>query len=80
MCIFAENAQISQIVIRIVHLASFMDENELNCNHQHSFRSRHSCLPQLILNFQQILVALNERKNVDVICFDFAKAFDKYDH
>ena len=25
-------------------------------------------------------MALNERKNVDVICFDFVKAFDKYDH
>ena len=61
-------------------MANFMDENALYNNQQHGFRSRHSCLSQLIDHFQQIIVALNEGKDVDVIYLDFAKAFDKVDH
>ena len=47
-----------------------MDKNELYNNQQHGFRSRHSCLPQLIDHFQQTIVALNEGNDVDVIYLD----------
>ena len=35
---------------------------------------------ELLLNFNLILEALEEGKNVDAIYIDFAKAFDKADH
>ena len=57
-----------------------MHESELYSNQQHGFRSRHSCFCQVIDNFQQIIVALNEGKDADVIYLDFAKVFDKVDH
>ena len=66
--------------IIVKNMANFMDETDLYNNQQHGFRRRHSYLSQLIDHFQQSIVALNEGKNVDVIYFDFAKAFDKVNH
>ena len=47
---------------------------------QHGFRSESSCLSQLLEHHNKILEELEKSNNVDVICLDFAKVFDKVDH
>jgi hypothetical protein len=47
---------------------------------QHGFRTGRSCLSQLIEHYDNIIEALEEQSNIDVIYTDFAKAFDKCDH
>ena len=47
---------------------------------QHSFRSGRSCLSQLLEHHNKILEELEKSNNVEVIYFDFAKAFDKVNH
>ena len=58
-------------------MADFMQENQIHTNQQLCFRSRHSYLSQLIHHVHQIIVALNEGKDVGVTV---KKAFDKVDH
>ena len=67
-------------IVIVKKMANLMDDNELYNNQQHGFCSMHSWLCQHIDQFQQIIVALNEGKDVDLIYLDFAKAFDKVDH
>ena len=50
---------------------------KLNPN-QHGFRSRRSCLSQL-LHYDHILSILEEGNNVESIHLEFSKAFDKVD-
>ena len=47
---------------------------------QHGLRSGRSCLSQLLEHHNKILEELEKSNNVEVIYFDFAKAFDKVDH
>ena len=47
---------------------------------QHGCRSGRSCLSQLVEYRNKILKELEKSNNVDIIYFDFAKAFDKVDH
>ena len=57
----------------------------LKCGHilkdnQHGFRLGKSCLTQLIPFVDNLAEALNNHSRVDVIYFDFAKAFDCVNH
>lgn len=54
------------------------DHNLFNAN-QHGFRKGRSCLSQLLVHYEQILSALENDKDVDVVYLDFSKAFDKVD-
>ena len=47
---------------------------------QYGFRSGRSCLSQLVTHQNQIIEALEEGCNIDVVYLDFAKVFDKVDH
>ena len=56
---------------------------------QHGFKSRHSCLTQLLETIHQWAAALDKRKSMHVVFLDLAKAFDsvpvqrlliKFDH
>ena len=47
---------------------------------QHGFRANKSCLTQLLLYVDKLATALNEKARVDVVYFDFAKAFDSVNH
>ena len=51
----------------------------LKCN-QHGFRNGKSCLTQLLPFVDKLAEALNNQSRVDVIYFDFAKAFDCVNH
>ena len=46
---------------------------------QHGFRSRRSCLSQLLEHYNKILEILENGDNVDCVYLDFAKCFDKID-
>ena len=46
---------------------------------QHGFRSKRSCLSQLLKHYDDILKGLENGQNVDTIYLDFSKAFDKVD-
>ena len=58
----------------------------LKCNdiilkdNQHGFRSGKSCLTQLIPFVDKLAEALNNASRVNIIYFDFAKAFDTVNH
>ena len=47
---------------------------------QHGSRRKKSCLSQLLEHHDEILRALEENANIDVIYTDFEKAYEKVDH
>ena len=49
-------------------------------DNQHGFRNGKSCLTQLIPFVDKLSEALNNQSRVDVVYFDFAKAFDCVNH
>ena len=56
---------------------------ETNCilsDAQHGFRKNRSCETQLIITVNELASRLNLGEQVDVITFDFSKAFDKVPH
>ena len=57
------------------NIVGFMEENDLFNSTQHGFRMGRSCLSQLISHYDKVLSLLEEGLNVDVIYFDFSKAF-----
>jgi len=64
----------------VKQLTKFLEENKYMNENQHGFRSKRSCLSQLLAHYETILAALESNKSADVIYLDFAKAFDKVDH
>ena len=46
---------------------------------QHGFRSKRSCLSQLLQHYNEIIKGMEEGGNVDTVYLDFSKAFDKVD-
>lgn len=62
------------------HILNFLEKNDLLCQFQHGFRSGLSTVTQLIETVHDLCEAIDECKQVDVVCIDFAKAFDKVPH
>ena len=62
------------------HLMGHLDKYGLLTDYQHGFRKSRSCETQLILTVDEISQALKDRKQVDCVLLDFAKAFDKVSH
>ena len=46
-------------------------------DNQHGFRSKRSCLSQLLSHYNEILKGMEEGGNIDTVYLDFSKAFDK---
>ncbi|KAK3888268.1 hypothetical protein Pcinc_007655 [Petrolisthes cinctipes] len=44
------------------------------------FRAGRSCLTQLLAHYEKVLTSLENKKDIDVVYLEFAKAFDKVDH
>lgn len=61
-------------------IVKYMEDSHLFNDKQHDFRKGRSCLSKLLAHQDWVLNKLAERKNVDVVFLDFAKAFDKVDH
>ena len=61
-------------------MLDYLLENRLISSHQFGFLSKCSTCTQLLDCVNDWTVAIRDRWNVDVIYFDFAKAFDSVSH
>ena len=50
--------------------------NCLLCPAQHGFRARRSTVSSLLLTYNECVNYVEDKSDVDIILFDFAKAFD----
>jgi len=57
-----------------------MTTNNLFTREQHGFQSRLSCLTQLMVATEYWTKILQQRDSIDIIYFDFKKAFDSVPH
>ena len=62
------------------HLKEHLEGNGLLSEHQFGFRSNHSTSDQLILCYDEVTRHVDQHKMVDLIFFDYTKAFDKVCH
>ena len=62
------------------HLTAYLEENNILSDHQFGFRAGRSTMYQLLLVYHDISTWLDEGNVVDLILFDFSKAFDVVSH
>ena len=58
----------------------YLNNHELLSHHQIGFRQGRSTVDQLILVYDNICEAIDSGKTVDLILFDYSKAFNKVCH
>ena len=63
-----------------VHLTNYLESNEILSPHQFGFRSSRSTMDQLLLVYDNVSKHMDDGHIVDVILFDFSKAFDVVVH
>ena len=75
-------SQILKVLEKViaVKIVSYLEDNNILNKNQHGFRKFRSCLSQLIEHYDNILQAVSEGKNVDIIYLDYKKAFNVVDH
>ena len=75
-------SHIGKVIERIIReqIALFLSSNGLYEDNQHGSRSGRSTLTQLLVQHDQLLDAMSNGKNCDVVFLDFSKAFDLVDH
>ena len=61
-------------------LFAHIEGNSLLSEKQFGFRSRHSTIDNLILTYNDVTTSVDQCKVVDLIFFDFKKAFDRVSH
>ena len=66
--------------IIVQHLLEFLESNSLLSPHQFGFRSGHSTNDQLIVTYNDITGFIDSRLVVDLVFFDYSKAFDTVRH
>ena len=65
----------------IVHMLTVcLNSNSILTPNQFGFRSQHSTLDQLILTYNYVTAAVDSGSVVDLIFFDYKKAFDRVNH
>ena len=66
----------------IIHsnIMRHLDKHSILTDKQHGFRTKHSCDTQLLLTTHDLLYALDNNKQTDIIIMDFSKAFDTVPH
>ena len=71
-----------KVLERIIvdHLNSYLEDENLLTEHQFGFRSGHSTMDQLLLVYDEISKWVDDGNVVDLILFDFSKAFDTVSH
>ena len=57
-----------------------LETNDILSDAQHGFRKKRSCETQLITTIHDLATHLNSGEQVDILCLDFSKAFDKVPH
>ena len=66
--------------IILSHVAKHLSVNNILLDSQHGFREKLSSVTQLISSCQDWATTIQSRGQVDVVFFDFSKAFDKVPH
>ena len=61
-------------------IVEYLDKNGLWDPRQHGSRAGRSTLSQLIAHQDEIVKAMEEGYNMEVVYLDIAKAYDKVDH
>ena len=61
-------------------IVKHLDANDLFSNDQYGFRAKRSCVTQLLEALEEWTSLLDGGNSIDVIYFDFAKAFDSVPH
>ena len=71
-----------KVLERIIaaHLNKFLDEHCLISTEQFGFRAGCSTVDQLLLTYNDVTQMLDHRETIDLIFFDFQKAFDVVNH
>ena len=57
-----------------------LQNNNVLIENQHGFRTGHLCQTQLISLVEDLLHAIDNHYQIDIILLDFTKAFDKVVH
>ena len=71
---------VSKVLEHVVHTRTLCVVEPLLHPQQHGFRSRRSCITQLLDVVHNIGKALDRGKEMDIIYLDFSKAFDSVPH
>ena len=66
--------------ILVKHLSNYLEENSIISELQFGFRAAHSTVDQLIVTYNDITSMIDQGNTVDLVFFDFSKAFDLVDH
>ncbi|XP_063855989.1 conserved oligomeric Golgi complex subunit 6-like isoform X2 [Scylla paramamosain] len=61
-------------------IVKYLEENKIIKDSQHGFRTKRSCLTNLLDFFYEVFNSYDETKAVDIIYLDFQKAFDTVPH
>ena len=64
----------------VKHLMPYLEENHLISTNQFGFRSKHSTVDQLVATYDYVTDSVDQRRPVDLVFFDYSKAFDKVCH
>ena len=62
------------------HITEFLEEHSLLSDHQFGFRSGRSTIDQLLLVYEEVSACVDNDQLVDVVFFDYSKAFDVVRH
>jgi len=66
--------------IVVKHIVTHLDKHGILTNLQHGFRSKHSCVSQLLLTVSDFAFHYDNNTQVDVAILDYSKAFDVVSH
>ena len=71
-----------KILQRIIRdkIVEHMETHSLFNIHQHGFRSKHSCVTQLLEVIEDLMEKIDQGHEIDIAYLDFSKAFDKVPH
>ena len=72
--------KIMESIVRNAMYDQLVVVNSLLYPAQHGFRARRSTVSSLLLTHNEYVNYVEDKSDVDVILFDFAKAFDVVDH
>ena len=61
-------------------ITAHLESHNLLQHHQHGFRQQHSTESQLIITVEETSKALDNHHQIDMLIFDFSKAFDTVPH
>ena len=75
-------SQVGKVMEKIIkkELVTYLEGNGLICETQHGFRKNRSCLTNLLDFFEAVAGEVDRGEPVDVLYFDFRKAFDRVPH